>query len=123
MDFHWTALHTWITSGGASVIAAGFFWKRMGDITTGASSAFGDFIFRHLPFLKLFKSKGSDVQMIKIATLNQKVKDLTITVKAVVKKLDKTEKRLEDCQGERTECRADMKNLLLRVEVLEGKTL
>lgn len=120
MDFHWTAFHTWLSSG-VGVVTVGFFWKRVSDITSGASSALGDFIFRHLPFLKPKPMKGSNAQMIKIATLNQKVKDLTITVKAVVKKLDKTEQRLEDCQGERTECRADLKNLLFRVEALEGK--
>lgn len=119
-DFHWTTLHTWLSSG-AGVVACGFFYRRIADIASGASSACGEFIFKHLPFLKPVPPKGTNAQMIKIARLKQELDDLTVTVNAVVKKLTKTEKRLEDCQGERAECRADLKNILFRVEVLEGK--
>lgn len=134
MDFHWTALHTWLSTG-VGFITVSFFYKRIGDIASGTAQAAGEYIFKHFPnaigdtITKLFpflkhkkiKAKGSEAQMIKIAQLKQKVDDLTITVKSVVKKLDQTSKRLEDCQGERAECRADLKNILFRVEVLEEK--
>jgi len=122
MDFHWTGLHTWLTSG-AGLIISSFFYKRIGDVFSGASSAAGEFIFKHIPILNRRKTrmKGSDAQMIRIADLSQQVKDLSKTVRLMSKKQDKTDKRLEDCQGERTECRADLKNILFRVEVLEGK--
>ena len=60
--------------------------------------------------------RGADVT---IGALQQQVKDLMGFKKETVKRLSKTEARLEMCQAERTECRADLKNLLFRVSALE----
>ena len=59
--------------------------------------------------------------MVTIGALQQHVSDLLGFKKVVEKRLSLTEKRLEACQGERTECRADLKNLIMRVSALERK--
>lgn len=56
-----------------------------------------------------------------IGALQQQVKDLASVFKKVEKRLAKTELRLENCQQERTECRADLSNLTARVMSLEKK--
>lgn len=102
-----------------SVFLVQKFGSQMLSISGGFFESAGGWIWKHLPFLKNKKKKGTNKDMVTIARLSQKVTDLQKNMKEMAKKQNQTDKRLEACQGERQECRSDLKNLANRVAAIE----
>ena len=81
-------------------------------------------------FFRLFKNRRKKPRRMEdkvtIGILQQKVRDLTkefaLFKRETTTDLRATKRRLESCQAERTECRADLSNLTARVMTLEKKT-
>ena len=112
---HWTLWHTISTillAGAGTSLKTGFF--------EGLGGWLSEKFRNHWPFNRRAKKREPN-HLIQIGRLTQKVMDLTAWKKNVSKRLDKTEKLLLACQGERTECRADMRNLVMRISALERK--
>jgi hypothetical protein len=67
------------------------------------------------------KKKRRQEDSVTIGKLEQRVLDQGKTIKSLVKGHATILTRLEACQQERTECRADLKNIMFRVSALERR--
>lgn len=108
--------------GSAGLLIAMLFRKALVELAivtlTAVSESWGEWLKAKLTPKKKKNRRNHDVT---IAALSQKVTDLLAWQKGTAKRLAKAEKRLEACQGERTECRADLRNLLMRISALERR--
>ena len=59
--------------------------------------------------------------MIQIARLEQKIKNINLNFSGIKKEFRAAKVLLNKCESERTECRVDMRNLVMRVSALERK--
>lgn len=110
-------------TGGTLTVCAIIFKDTLNDIWIGFKQYVGaKWAERFSENRRKRSRRTADVQ---IGALTQQVKDLksqfTGFKRETQKILAKTQSRLELCQAERTECKSDLANLLVRVNALERK--
>lgn len=115
--------HYWIHWTSVGGVGLAIIFK---DFLIEASKGFAGKVGEHwqtwvAKFWNRRKKKNKQEDSVIIGALQQQVKDLMGFKKEAGRRLSKAEKRLELCQAERTECRADLKNLIFRVSALERK--
>jgi hypothetical protein len=120
-------IHHWLSALGLSGGAAVWIGIRAGLFDKAGEYIFEKWLQPVLDKTRIFKGWGrkrkkkETSKVIKIAALTQKVSDYGQQLKQANYRLTKVEKNLVKCQAERTECRADLKNLLFRVVALEKR--
>lgn len=105
-------------TGGVVTIAAIVFKDTLNDIWIGFKNYIGAKWAERFSEKRKHSRRVSDMT---IGALTQQVKDQGKTIKYLLAQDKKKGIRLEACQAERTECRADLKNLMIRVSALERR--
>lgn len=112
-----------LAGSGIAVGLTAFFWKAIGDLATGTFQKLGEGIGNLAGWMLNRRKKTirrrDDVT---IGALTQEVKDQGKTIRKLEKRVQRTENNLVNCQAERTECRADLRNLVIRITAVEKKT-